>query len=386
MSRESLTCEEAQSELREIKSLKEEFDLAYEDAIKTGNLEKARNLRIEIESRMKDLREGLISPIERRLNLKDQYESQKQILETANILENLSSGEKGIHAIDGKEYPMPSYQEIRGFIKEKRDILEKKADQGFTKLLIVPFGMKLDDLIEKYGQLILKHYADMPDPNDPSKRIPDPQRTKLFATKEKDSDPDEPLVLDTVTPVWKWDKYENADVNGTLVYDPKEFDKDNHQGKTKTEILAATQGKSSPAFVQSTAGKPAWRIVMVEQDPNIPRKTKGKEIGGRKRLEANETPNEYLSLIGKDQYENESGTTPEEWLMQAISYLEEKNQVIDDYQGKGSITYNTGAYFPGSGDVPGAYWSRGDRQADLDRDVPTNRDGDIGARSAVRVY
>ena len=72
--------------------------------------------------------------------------------------------------------------------------------------------------------------------------------------------------------------------------------------------------------------------------------------------------------------------------MQAISYLEEKNQVIDDYQGKGSITYNTGAYFPGSGDVPGAYWSRGDRQADLDRDVPTNRDGDIGARSAVRVY
>ena len=386
MSRENLSCNEARTTLEEIKSLKTEFEQTLEDAMKTGELARARTLRSDLESRMRELRDGVISPIERKLDLKRQYESERRVLEGAGILESLPSGNQGIHGIDGKAYPMPSYQETRNLIREKRDVLEKKADEGFTKLLIVPFGMKLDDLIEKYGQLILKHYADMPDPNDPSKRITDPQKTKLFATKENDSDPDEPLKLNTATPVWKWDKYENADVNGTLVYDPKEFDKDNHQGKTKTEILAATQGKSSPAFVQSTAGKPAWRIVMVEQDPNIPRKTKGKEIGGRKRLEANETPNEYLSLIGKDQYENESGTTPEEWLMQAISYLEEKNQVIDDYQGKGSITYNTGAYFPGSGSVPGAYWSRGDRQADLDRDVPTNRDGDIGARSAVRVY
>ena len=71
--------------------------------------------------------------------------------------------------------------------------------------------------------------------------------------------------------------------------------------------------------------------------------------------------------------------------MQAITTLEEKNQVIDDWRGKGSIAYNTGAYFPASGDVPYAYWNRGDRQADLGGSDPTNRNDDIGARSAVRV-
>jgi hypothetical protein len=90
-------------------------------------------------------------------------------------------------------------------------------------------------------------------------------------------------------------------------------------------------------------------------------------------------------MIGEGQYKNEFGTTPEEWLMQAITMLEEKNQVIDDYQGNGKITYNTGGYFPASGDVPYAYWFRDNRQANLDRNVPTFRDDYFGARSAVRV-
>ena len=90
-------------------------------------------------------------------------------------------------------------------------------------------------------------------------------------------------------------------------------------------------------------------------------------------------------MIGEGQYKNEFGTTPEEWLMQAITMLEEKNQVIDDYQGNGKITYNTGGYFPASGNVPNAYWCRGVQRADLNRGDPTDRDDNIGARSAVRV-
>ncbi|MDP1722662.1 MAG: hypothetical protein Q8L37_05625, partial [Candidatus Gottesmanbacteria bacterium] len=337
--------------LAEIKSLKTEFDRAFEDAIRTGELERVRTLRSDLESRLRELREGLISPVEKELDLKRQYESERRVLEGAGILEQLPSGEQGIRGIDGKAYPVPSYQEVRDLIREKRDILKKKAEQGFTKLLIVPFGMKLDDLIEKYKAVILKHYADMPDPQDPSKRIPDPRKTKLFAAKEKDTDPDEPLDLDTTAPVWVWDAYRGADESGKLVYDPKEFSQ-NHGGKTKAEILAAAplgeardkQGKSSPA----------WRILVIEADPNIPRSGQGKTVGGRARLEANKTPNEYLEAIGNgsaklttgNQYQGESGLTPEEWLMQAIATLEEKNQVIDDYQGKGSVAYNTGAYFP----------------------------------------
>jgi hypothetical protein len=357
MSRESLSCNEAQSTLEEIKSLKDEFELAFEDAVRTGELERVRALRSGIESRMRSLREGLISPIERKLDLRNQYESERRVLESAGILESLPSGERGIHAIDGKAYPVPSYQEVRNLIREKRDVLEKKAEQGFTKVLIVPFGMKLDDLVEKYKALILKHKAE----------------GNLFATKGTDADPDEPLNLDTTTPVWVWDEYQGADVNGKLVYDPKEFSA-NHGGKTKMEILEGTSGKSSPA----------WRIIVLEADPNIPRSGKGTTMHGRRRLEANKMPNEYLAMIGKNQYENESGTIPEEWLMQAIATLEEKNQVIDDWQGNGSIACNTGAYFP-TGLVPSACWIRDFRRASLRRNDPTDQYTVIGARSAVRV-
>jgi hypothetical protein len=360
MSRENLSCNEARTTLEEIKSLKTEFEQTLEDAMKTGELARARTLRSDLESRMRELRDGVISPIERKLDLKRQYESERRVLEGAGILETLPSGNQGIHGIDGEAYPMPSYQETRNLIREKRDILEKKADEGFTKLLIVPFGMKLDDLVGKYKALILKHKAE----------------GKLFATKGTDADPDELLNLDTTTPVWVWDEYQDADVNGKLVYDPKEFSA-NHGGKTKAQILAdlAAADKLSPA----------WRIIMIEVDPNIPRAGKGKPVGGRPRIEANKTPNEYLEAIGTGEYQNESGMTPEEWLMQAITTLEEKNQVIDDWQGKGSIAYNTGAYFQASGRVPYACWGRGARRGYLDRDDPTSRSGGVGARSAVRV-
>ena len=165
----------------------------------------------------------------------------------------------------------------------------------------------------------------------------------------------------------------HLDENGKLVYDPKEFS-ESHGGKTKAEILAAADKLS-----------PAWRIIMIEVDPNIPRAGKGKPVGGRPRIEANKTPKEYLEAIGTGEYQNESGMTPEEWLMQAITTLEEKNQVIDDWRGKGSIAYNTGAYFQASGFVPRAYWDRDNPQAVLGGSAPSNRLGNIGARSAVRV-
>ena len=173
--------------------------------------------------------------------------------------------------------------------------------------------------------------------------------------------------------VWVWDEYEGADENGKLVYDPKEFS-ESHGGKTKAEILAAADKLS-----------PAWRIIMIEVDPNIPRAGKGKPVGGRPRIEANKTPKEYLEAVGTGEYQNESGMTPEEWLMQAITTLEEKNQVIDDWRGKGSIAYNTGAYFQASGHVPNACWYRDSQQAVLSGSGPTARGGSIGARSAVRV-
>ena len=141
MPHESLSCSEAQSALTEIKSLKGDFDRAYAEAIRTGNLAHAKELRSLIEQKVVSLREAVF-PLERELNLKNQYESQKGILASAGILERFPSPEGkealGIHGIDGKEYPMPSYQEIAQRMREKKDVLTQKKEQGFSKLLIVP--------------------------------------------------------------------------------------------------------------------------------------------------------------------------------------------------------------------------------------------------------
>jgi len=113
----------------------------------------------------------------------------------------------GIKGIDNKEYAFPEYSEIIKGMRENKEMLKTKIEQGFNQLLIVPFGMKLDDLIEKYRQVLLKHHRE----------------GKLLATKENPADPDEPLELDENQPVWVWQKYNNADINGKLVYFPQEF-------------------------------------------------------------------------------------------------------------------------------------------------------------------
>src|SRR6185503_866684 len=161
---------------------------------------------------------------------------------------------------------------------------------------LTPIAMSLDALRERYKARILEHYTDMQDPNDPTKRIPDPARTRLFATKENQTDPDVPLELDTNDPLYTWEAYENADVTGELVYFPTAFDQTNHGGKTKAQLLAEN--------------KQGWDIILLEDMPNLPAKRAGKTKGGRKQLEAGASSNEYLEAIKTQaMYQHESGFT-----------------------------------------------------------------------------
>ena len=287
--------------------------------------------------------------------LREQYETQKDIYIKVGLLEKLSSGEWGIKAISGQQYVFPTYQEVVAKMNAKTEIMEQKMKQGFVRLQITPFGMKLDDLIAKYKQVILKHH----------------QEGKLFATKKQASDPDEPLKLDENEPVWTWDKYNNADVDETLVYDPKKFTTDNHQGKTKTEILAQRGG---------------FNIILGEDLPNIPRENQGKTIGGRPQIETNQSPDDYLDTLKTNSvYQHESGTTPEEQIIYAILHLEQTNQVIDDFSGNGSTCIQLAGFSPFSGGVPYAYWHRKHFQVNLNRDNSGDCAHDDGARFVVRV-
>ena len=285
-------------------------------------------------------------------NVLAQYEQQKLILENAGILLTFPDGEKGIIGIDGKNHILPSFDEVCNRARSKKMILEEKTGQGFTKLLITPFGVSLNQIHEKVAQAIVRHVKE----------------GKFFATKKDPNDPNEALVelaIDENEPVWTWEKYKNADINGTLVYEVMNFSgKD--KGKTKREMLE-----------QSGDG---WHISFFEDTPNLPREKEGKTMGKRTQFEANKSPVEYLALLQNEKntdYANEQGFTPEDWAMYFLSHLEETNQIIDDYEGAGNVSWCISGYFPENSGVPTACFIRSVKQV---------RIGWLGARYFGPVY
>ena len=367
-------CQELQSSFSILQALQQEFALAYQSSLSSQDLTKVKELKAELEVKLAALQEQL-NPLEKFLSLKEQYQAQKDLWQSLGILESLSTSQEGIRGINNQEYPFPSYQEITKKIRENKDFLQKKAEQGFTRLILVPFGLALSRLTQAYQVSLLKHF----------------QANQLFFTRKDPSDPEEELIpitknqFNETNPLWVWEKYQEADQKGDLVYFPQEYST-NHQGKSKGDILTQTnQG---------------WQILLLEDLPNLPKAGSAQEKGGRKQLDNQGTsikkyiqpsqtipsPREYLQAIQEDpQYYGESGLTPEDWLAYALTYLEEKNQIIDDWQGNSKVSYNLGGYFPASDNVPNAYWYRDNRQASLGGDSPGNRNVTCSVRSAVRV-
>ena len=83
---------------------------------------------------------------------------------------------------------------------------------------------------------------------------------------------------------------------------------------------------------------------MVENESVIPKAGNGKMVGGRKQIEAGKNAIEYLAMLKDKTYEHEQSMALEDWLMHAIVTLEEKNQVLDDYSGKGCFCWLPGSF------------------------------------------
>jgi hypothetical protein len=291
-----------------------------------------------------------------------------------------------ITGIDGKEYPIPTLEQIALRLYERREELSSKHDQGFTKLLLVPFGMSLSALLDT-----LKHF--------------------LLSYKQQHPD----FKLDTAEPLWAGNDYKKADTatdpDGSpflAYYHPTSFDSKDHQGKTKAQILSAQ--------FQNPSSFPGW-IVHLFQPSNpedqdspgiapIPREGKGTSYGqdtpysldpstpSRPDLEANKTPREYLSILQSSQdnpdssYHLETGLTPEDWIIAFMTHLQETGQPLDNFAiGTQSGCLLTGAFFPSSTSPIVLYmcWYRGLRQAGLVRNAPDYRSSDDGSRSSVMI-
>ena len=280
--------------------------------------------------------------------LLDQYEEQLQVLDDAGIVDRLPNGKRGIVGVDGTEYVTPTPTEVERQVAERAEVLERKFEAGFTRLLLVPFGMPLERLTAAYGEAIKKAHS----------------QGKLLDVNG------EPLELDTDEPVWTWDEMKGVDVDGRLVYSPKEFTDDSHGGMTKAELLQAEQVT------------PGWQVVLVEDLGNLPKEGEGKTIDDRPQLVTGRSPEDDLrELQSNPIYDEEVGLTPEAYFMLALTKLREDGRVPDTDTGTNLL----GAWLPGQRKVPCARWRRGRRRARLRAGRPDDEAPDWGVRAAVRV-
>jgi hypothetical protein len=216
-----------------------------------------------------------------RLRLKEQYLAQVKVLYQSGILENFLSTaehplpEMGVIGIDGKEYILPSYEDILKRLQnpEAKELMEKKADQGFTKLQIIPFALPLSVLIDRYKQVLLKI-------------------NKESGLKATDGSK---LELDENNPVYVWENLLQCDNPDGPKDRQMEYGVANYDGQTKEQ----RGGKYKSELLNDDPDN-GWHIALIEDNPDLPADNKGRTIAGRKQIEANQTPKQYLKSLQKD--------------------------------------------------------------------------------------
>jgi len=275
-------------------------------------------------------------------NLTEQYHHQVSLLERAGILKD-----GAITGIDGENYPIPTLEQIAERFYEQREKLETKRDQGFTKLLLVPFGMSLDTLRETLKQFLLSYKKDHSD----------------FDLNIKDH----PVSL-------RSDQHGLDQGNSPkLVYYPKSFDEGHHQGQTKLHILEK-QAVTPGSF-------PGWTVHLLQPSNPADSESRGfstqtqRRFYGRKiprpTIEVSKSSDRYLLMIQEAQdnptspYHGESGLTPEDWILAFIIHLEEKKEFLDVYEGAKPRPL-LGSFLPTSVRIPSLFWLCQTKDVNLD--------------------
>ncbi|MEK7159354.1 MAG: hypothetical protein AAB575_00525 [Patescibacteria group bacterium] len=287
----------------------------------------------------------------------EQYESQVRILHDLRLIEIFPGKDvMGIIGIDGKEYPVPTKQEIIDEIKRDPEKYETKMKQGFTKIQLTPFALPLERLTMTLERTLLDHY----------------KRKKLFAFKKNSSDPDKQLELNKKEPLlvsagWVDDEkpigLHGSDVTGKCVYHIERFSETNHGGHTKAEILLAQTGLNA----QATSLFAGWEIKLL-QSPEIIPTASDSNVNGTMRPGLYTNPEHLLTILKSDQQcANEQGITNEDWLIQFLISLEQNNQVLDMM----SVHYTRvacciiGSYQPKIYCVGIGYWNEKENQTCL---------------------
>lgn len=213
------------------------------------------------------------------------------------------SGSPGVIGIDGKEYPVPTHEQLQEVFARNKELVDRKMRQGFTQLQLTPIAMPVSRLIGLMRSAIVRHAAE----------------GLIYQTRRSPSDPLVPVRVNAEKQVWIWDTLKQALDADELVYFPQEYSND-HWGQTKLEVVNNRR----------ICAVPGWSVGLVEDSRIMPEQGQGKTLGGRRQLEIGHSPREYLQTLQTETYEGETGKTLEDFITDFLTHLETTNEVSSD--------------------------------------------------------
>ncbi len=298
-------CEQLKQDLSDLEQKKQEFDLELEKAIQTGDFERVRQLKQELEKDRDSLKEKLwfFEYIER-AKIKEQYESEIEAYREIGLLETLSNGQEGIKDEQGNEHPIPTLKEVEQRIKENRDLCEQKfALMQNARIHLVPFALSPERLAQLHNNQI-QEYKD--------------KGIELLDHEGK--------------PVELRDDSENVffeEALKNLEYYPE-----------WEEIGDEVNPKNGISKEQALEQIGAWKVMIIEDIPITHQKEetepvieKPVTIKRKKETLSREKPKGELNAA--QQYDilkqqQEQGFTLEDWISFSMVHLKEKKIVLDD--------------------------------------------------------
>lgn len=265
----------------------------------------------------------------RKIDFLKSYEAQLALLKSSGLIGLMRDFED----VNGNRVVMPSKEEIALAIEANLPKFETKINQGFTEMLIVPFGMPLARIASKYSDRLTQIPAVLKDSAGSPMSV-GPVGVNMTALG-------------------------STEVDLTFEYFPRRT------------------GKRSESVARP------WRVVLVEDLVDIPTDATKHSLFGRTQLPAGRGLDWYDARVGIDEYESESIINPEEWLILALTRLEADHQVTDNWRGTGKMCRLAGAQYP-DGRTPVAYWSTRERATKFEI-FPNGDDERIGIRTVVDI-
>jgi len=283
--------------------------------------------------------------------VENEYTRCVKALKSAGILTLLpESGCFGVIGTEGKEYPIPTKEQIVELFEHNSELVSRKLLQGFDCLEITPMAIPLEIIIERMKEAILKQAAE----------------GKIYHARLSSSDSLTPVYVNKEKHVWIWETLKYAMDTDELVYFPQEYS-DNHKGQTKSEVL---NNKFICAF-------PGWSVGLVERLSVMPQQSSGKTLGGRGQLEIGFSPRDYLLTLRTKPYQGETGKTLEDFITKFITHLEISNEISYDRYDDNAL-WLLGQYVRyvnhlKSDLVPTGWWHRPFGRVRIDAHRPGNR-------------